>query len=621
MSRIKTHNRHYRRSKQPQKPHRSESADKKMKKFRETAFFNLKQRVKEWSGISRKLYDKRVNFIDVNYLEQKCRKIIQAYKLAIDLCLSKTKLKKFEAEKRGFFIILASIWHRYIEIYNKQFHQDVSLCDVSAFLHESKKLPMPIELSVHRFIATRFAPEHPKDEYRKARRIKRHFTIFAGETNTYKTFRALQLLEAAKSGVYLAPLRLLALQTYRHLNEVGTPCSLLTGEESFDVDFARHISSTIEKLDISKEYDAAVIDEAQMISDKFRGSAWTRATLGVVAKNVYVCCSPNAVKLIVQLIEDCNDSYEIIECKRNTELVVEDAPFRFPGSVKRGDALIAFSKSAVLELFAKLTSLGHGVSVIYGSLPPETRRSQMGLFNEGGTNIVVATDAIGMGLNLPIKRVVFMETDKFDGDKIRPLNPAEFKQIAGRAGRKGKYDIGYVNSVAKKSRIKESISSSLDDLDKAYYLPSKQHILSLPMGTLQERIKACLTVKRVQKYFVNENIDAQLSLLEILTEFDLSDAQKYDLIFIPFDSESHMLMRDWTTYVHEYTKRRTIFPPTKQREQSLSTLENYYKRLDLYYMFCSTMGVDFDSGIVSAEKEYAASRIHKILIKRPRFSK
>ena len=308
----------------------------------------------------------------------------------------------------------------------------------------------------------------------------------------------------------------------------------------------------------------------------------------------------------------------IVKCKRNTKLVVEDTSFRFPTSVKRGDALIAFSKSSVLELFAELTNLGRKVSVIYGSLPPETRRSQMSLFNTGDSNIVVATDAIGMGLKLPIKRVVFIETAKFDGATSRPLKPAEIKQIAGRAGRKGKYDVGYVNSTSMKKSIKEYLSMDLDDLDVAYYLPSKQHILSLPMGTLEERIKACLTVKRAQNYFVNENIDEQLYLLGILSEFNLSDAQKFDLIFIPFDSESFVLRGDWISYVKDYIKGRAILPPIKQHVQSLNALENYYKRLDLYYMFCSTMGVDFDSSFVSAEKEYAANEIHKILIKRPR---
>ena len=616
-----TQNKHLRRSKTPSKPKQSESAGKRMKKIKEAAFVNLKKRTKEWDSFSYKLHNKNISFAELNLLEQKCRKILQAHKPAIEFSKSKAKRRQLEAEQSNFRTILASIWHRYIELYNKQFHQDVNLCDVSLYLHESTKLPMPIEASVHHFIATRFAPDHPKDEYRKARRTRRHFTIFAGETNTYKTFRALHKLERANSGVYLAPLRLLALQTFRHLNELGIPCSLLTGEEAHAVDFARHVSSTIEKLDIAKEVDVAVIDEAQMISDKFRGSAWTRAILGVVAKEVYVCCSLNAVKLVVQLIEDCEDSYDIVECRRNTELVVEDASFRFPSDVKHGDALIAFSKSAVLELFAELTNLGHRVSVIYGSLPPETRRSQMGLFNEGGSNIVVATDAIGMGLNLPIKRVVFMEAEKFDGDKTRPLNPAEIKQIAGRAGRKGKYDVGYVNSITKKNRIKEFLSTSLRDLDAAYYLPSKQHILSLPMGTLEERIKACLGAKRTQKYFVNENISAQLSLLEVLSGLNLTDAQKFDLIFIPFDSESYILRRDWISYVKDFIRGRSIPLPMKQHGQSLNALENYYKRLDLYYMFCTTMVVAFDKNKVYVEKEHTASEIHRILIRRPKSRK
>ena len=154
-----------------------------MKKRREAVFADLKQRTREWNSISRRLNDKRVSFIDINYLEQKCEKIIRAYKLATKLSYSKTKQSQLEAKKRDFCIILASIWHRYIELYNRQFHQDVCLCDVGVYLHESKKQPGLIETSVHRFIATRFAPKHPKDEYRKARRTRRHFTIFAGETN------------------------------------------------------------------------------------------------------------------------------------------------------------------------------------------------------------------------------------------------------------------------------------------------------------------------------------------------------------------------------------------------------------------------------------------------------
>lgn len=120
--------------------------------------------------------------------------------------------------------------------------------------------------------------------------------------------------------------------------------------------------------------------------------------------------------------------------ERKTELVCEDRPFAFPDDVREGDALIAFSKKSVLDVAGRLEEAGIASSVIYGSLPPEIRRRQTRMFNEGMTKVAVATDAIGMGLNLPVRRIVFMQTDKFDGVSRRPLRIPEVKQIAGRRG-------------------------------------------------------------------------------------------------------------------------------------------------------------------------------------------
>lgn len=96
-------------------------------------------------------------------------------------------------------------------------------------------------------------------------------------------------------------------------------------------------------------------------------------------------------------------------------LICEDTPFSFPESVLPGDALVVFSKKSVLDVAGRLEEEGIKASVIYGSLPPEIRRRQMQLFTSGKTKVVVATDAIGMGLNLPVRRIVFVQTQKFDG--------------------------------------------------------------------------------------------------------------------------------------------------------------------------------------------------------------
>ena len=133
--------------------------------------------------------------------------------------------------------------------------------------------------------------------------------------------------------------------------------------------------------------------------------------------------------------------------ERKTELICEDRPFVFPDDVREGDALIAFSKKSVLDVAGRLEEAGVSSSVIYGSLPPEIRRRQTRLFNRGKTKVAVATDAIGMGLNLPVRRIVFLQADKFDGTSRRPLRTPEIKQIAGRAGRYGIYNKGYVSAM------------------------------------------------------------------------------------------------------------------------------------------------------------------------------
>ncbi len=135
-------------------------------------------------------------------------------------------------------------------------------------------------------------------------------------------------------------------------------------------------------------------------------------------------------------------------------LEVEQKEFNL-AHAKKGDALVCFSRKKVLETASKLQTKGISVSMIYGSMPPETRKKQIQRFIDGETTIVVATDAIGMGLNLPIRRIVFLENDKFDGTRRRMLTSQEVKQIAGRAGRKGLYEIGKVAFSSDISRMKK----------------------------------------------------------------------------------------------------------------------------------------------------------------------
>lgn len=285
----------------------------------------------------------------------------------------------------------------------------------------------------------------PVGFYAKYRRPGRRFILHVGPTNSGKTHDALEALRTAGSGVYLAPLRLLALEVGETLRESGLACSIVTGEEQSLMADASHVAETVELADLTQTYDIAVIDEAQMMADPDRGGAWTRAILGLDAPTIHVCTSPNAVPLLRKLIDCCGDSMEIVRHERQTTLTVEDEPY--DGTPQQGDAIIAFSRKQVIATAAALEDKGITTSVIYGALPWSARRFEAKRFRTGESKVLVATDAIGMGLNLPIRRIIFSETVKYDGYTERPLTGDEVKQIAGRAGRLGMFDQGLVTGM------------------------------------------------------------------------------------------------------------------------------------------------------------------------------
>ncbi|WFD11594.1 helicase-related protein [Tepidibacter hydrothermalis] len=458
-------------------------------------------------------------------------------------------------------------------------------------------------------------PQNPKDEYKQARKIKRTIYLHLGETNTGKTYNAMQRLKKSRNGIYLAPLRILALENYERLNNEGVTCNLFTGEEEIIHQNANHISCTIEKLNINEEFETAVIDEIQMIFDEKRGAAWTKALLGLRCREIHICGALNAKKLLIDIIKDIGDDYKIKEYNRNIPLEIEEKSFRYK-DVKDGDALVVFSKKRVLELALFYSNFGIKCSIIYGDLPPEVRKKQYAQFLNKETSILITTDAIGMGVNLPIKRIVFMEIKKFDGKEFRFLNSQEVKQIAGRAGRKGIYDIGYVAAYGDNYEfINESINKKDNDIEYAVLGPSED-ILNIENVSLTEKLSVWSEKECNSLLYEKMDIGDYLIVLHNIRTYKLSQIDQWKLLKIPFDVDNKELMDTFISYVDEIfiAKRNELFKPMYKFE-SLDELEIYYQKINLYYSFGKIFRLNIDEEWIYEERKKLSEKINNLLLK------
>lgn len=456
----------------------------------------------------------------------------------------------------------------------------------------------------------------PKDEYPAARLMQRRFVIHVGGTNTGKTYQSIGRLMQAESGAYLAPLRLLACEIQDTLNQNGVPCSLLTGEEEDVVPMARHIASTVEKLDLYAQYALCVIDECQMIADRERGFAWTRAILGCQAEELHLCTAPEGLPILLRLIESCGDTVEVHRHERTTRLETLPAPVPLE-EVEPGDALIAFSKKTVLEYADRMNADGHPTSIIYGALPYPARRMQMERFLRRETELLVATDAIGMGLNLPVRRILFTSDRKFDGQKRRDLRPSEVQQIAGRAGRMGMYDTGYVGAIMESEIITGGMRAEIPPIEKAM-LGFSDLVLRVEHDLL-EVLKVWNAMPTIEPY-QKMDISGYIWIIEKIRErgIELSKAECLRAASIPFEEKSKELLERFLTYCEAFSWGDSTIPAPVLRYDSLDSLELYCKELDLYYSFSRAFGYELDSDWLHAEKAGTAARINDILIRQIR---
>jgi len=400
--------------------------------------------------------------------------------------------------------------------------------------------------------------EYP-DSFDVARRIKRRFVALLGPTNSGKTHRAMEALAAAPSGVYLAPLRLLALENYERLQEMrshGKPLavSLVTGEERRVVEGATHVASTVEMLDTRTPVDVAVIDEIQMLSDRDRGAAWTAAVCGAPAHTVYLVGAPEARRAIEVLAARLECELEVHVLKRKAPLSMEPTAVRKLRNLRRGDAVIAFSRREVLMWRDMATEMGLSVATVYGNLSPEVRRAQAQRFRDGSADVVVGTDAIAMGLNMPISRIVMTTTVKYNGYEEEEIPAALARQIAGRAGRFGVHEEGLVagyddetHSVMRSLLREKPVPLKTSGFAVA---PTLEHLHRISSVTGEQALAKLLkrfvhNIDVPDGFFYPRITEEQFERAAWLDTLDLSVAEKFALSLVPISSKVPSLQHAW----------------------------------------------------------------------------
>ena len=253
-----------------------------------------------------------------------------------------------------------------------------------------------------------------------------------GPTNTGKTFVAIEKMLEYETGIFGFPLRLLAREVYdKCVDKVGIEkVALITGEEKIIPSTASYFICTVESMPKNKPVEFVAIDEIQMCADRERGHIFTERLLEFRGSKLTMFLGSQIMEGIIK------------ELVPNTEFEKKDrfSKLTYSGIKKisrldRKTAIIAFSIEEVYAIAELVRRQKGGAAVIMGSLSPKTRNSQVGLYQSGDVDYLIATDAIGMGLNMDINEIYFSNLKKFDGKKTRRLNLVEMSQISGRAGR------------------------------------------------------------------------------------------------------------------------------------------------------------------------------------------
>lgn len=454
----------------------------------------------------------------------------------------------------------------------------------------------------------------PPNWYPEARGMIRKIYFHSGPTNSGKTYNALQRFFESESGVYCGPLKLLAHEVYQKSNNFGTPCDLVTGEERKFANpdgytRSKHTSCTVEMVQTHEPVDVAVIDEIQMMRDPQRGWAWTRALLGIPAKELHLCGEEAALHCISEIIEGMGEDLQIQRYERLTPLVVENQPLCSLDNVQDGDCIVCFNKEDLYSVCTGLERKGLKFAVIYGSLPPQTKLRQCERFNDPSNKckILVATDAIGMGLNLSIRRVIFHSLIKVGMDikdkviKKELISVSQALQIAGRAGRfRTQYEKGFVTTFKPEdlSTLTDLLKNTPDQIDRAGLHPTSDQIelfsFYLPHLSLSDLIELFIDICQfdTSNYFICDMEQFKL-LAEHIQHIQIPLKARYLFCCAPINNKSTFAVAMFVRFVRQFSSSEPVtlewlcqqlqWPvDTPKNVMELAHLEQVFDVLDLY---------------------------------------
>ncbi len=344
----------------------------------------------------------------------------------------------------------------------------------------------------------------------------KRITAVLGPTNTGKTHLAVETMMEYESGIIGFPLRLLAREVFdKCVNKVGAEkVALITGEEKIIPKFPKYYVCTAESMPQNMIVDFVAVDEIQMCTDHERGHIFTDRLLNARGEKLTMFLGSSTMKSIIKSLIN---NVEFVNRERYSKLTYSG--YKKISRLNPKTALIAFSVDEVYAIAELVRRQKGGAAIIMGSLSPKTRNSQVELYQSGDANYLVATDAIGMGINMDIENVSFSNLIKFDGKKTRKLSLSEISQIAGRAGRHindGTFGITGECKQLTSGEIEKLEKHELNKINLLYWRNSKIDFNNLEslMSSLEQktnneflrRINDCEDEK-VLKFLIKNNSD------------------------------------------------------------------------------------------------------------------